>query len=191
MNTESLSQIPADDELFEYLVGHLRRSAVAWHLSDSEFRPDLLDAGFVASLGAFSAIGGSEFVDKLIDTLFDALRRLNATPRTDAIWAGTNGYLDDVPTPKVREFEAGFYRFLEQNHADLLPTIASERAISDASQDALKTAVTAYRRDAGYGEDAKDAKEAKTDAPADAGEGAPTAEEAAGEAEATEEAATA
>ena len=91
MSTESLSTIPGDDELFEYLVGHLRRSAVAWHLKDSEFRPDLLDARFVASLEAYAAIGGGEFVDKLIDTLFDALRRLNATPRSDALWSGTNG----------------------------------------------------------------------------------------------------
>ena len=67
------------------------------------------------------------------------------------IWAGTNGFLDDVPTPKVKEFESGFYRFLDQNHATLLPTIASEKAISDASQDALKAAVAAYRRDAGFG----------------------------------------
>lgn len=91
MQTEQLSDIPSDDELFAYLVGHLRRSAVAWHLEDSEFRGDLLDPGFVASLGAFSRIGGREFVDKLIDTLFDALRRLNATSRADDVWAGTNG----------------------------------------------------------------------------------------------------
>ncbi len=91
MSTEHLPAIPTDDELFEYLVGHLRRSAIAWHLEDSEFRPDLLDAGFVASLSAFSAVGGRELLDKLIDTLFDALRRLNATPRSDEIWAGTNG----------------------------------------------------------------------------------------------------
>jgi hypothetical protein len=91
LSTEHLATIPTDDELFEYLVGHLRRSAIAWHLEDSEFRPDLLDAGFVASLSAFSAVGGRELLDKLIDTLFDALRRLNAMPRSDEIWVGTNG----------------------------------------------------------------------------------------------------
>lgn len=91
MSTENLTQIPTDDELFEYLVGNLRRSAVAWHLEDSEFRPDLFDPGFVASLRAFSAIGGGELVDRLIDTLFDALRRLNELPRTEELWSGTNG----------------------------------------------------------------------------------------------------
>ena len=29
------------------------------------------------------------------------------------IWAATNGYLDDVETPKIRDFETGLYRFLE------------------------------------------------------------------------------
>jgi hypothetical protein len=77
-----------------------------------------------------------------------------------------------VPTPKIREFEAGLYRFLEQNHPDLLPAIASEKSISDASQDALKSAVTAFRRDAGYGEDAR------TEAPADAEDTAGTDDEA-------------
>lgn len=91
MSTENPSTIPTDDELFAYLVGHLRRSAIAWHLRDSEFRPDLLDASFVASLGAYATIGGGELLDRLIDTLFDALRRLNATPRTDELWTGTNG----------------------------------------------------------------------------------------------------
>jgi F-type H+-transporting ATPase subunit alpha len=115
---------------------------------------------------------------------------LSVEKQVAIIWAGTNGYLDDVPTPKVREFEAGFHRYLEQNHADLLPTIASEKVISDASQDTLRAAVTAFRRDAGYGEDAKDAK---TDAPAaSAGEGSGgEATEAEAEAEVTEEAATA
>jgi F-type H+-transporting ATPase subunit alpha len=121
---------------------------------------------------------------------------LSVEKQVAIIWTGTNGFLDDVPTPKIREFEAGLYRFLEQNHPDLLPTIADEKAISDASQDALKAAVTAYRRDAGYGEDAH------TEAPADAEDTAGTddgaaaagsAEAAAVEAtdEATEEATTA
>jgi F-type H+-transporting ATPase subunit alpha len=79
---------------------------------------------------------------------------LSVEKQVAIIWTGTNGFLDDVPTPKVREFETGLYRFLEQNHADLLPAIANEKAISDATGDALKAAVTAYRRDAGYGEGA-------------------------------------
>jgi F-type H+-transporting ATPase subunit alpha len=66
------------------------------------------------------------------------------------IWTGTNGYLDDVPTPKIAEFETGLYRYLDQNHKGLLPLIAKERAISDATTEALRKAVVAYRHEAGY-----------------------------------------
>ena len=67
------------------------------------------------------------------------------------IWAATNGYLDDVPTPKVREFEVGLYKFVEANHPKLLPTITEERALSEATLATLGEVLTAYRREAGYG----------------------------------------
>jgi F-type H+-transporting ATPase subunit alpha len=115
---------------------------------------------------------------------------LSVEKQVAIIWTGTNGFLDDVPTPKIREFEAGLYRFLEQNHPDLLPTIASEKAISDASQDALKTAITAYRRDAGYGEDAR--TEETTEAAAeDVGTDEPSGTDAPAAEDRTEEATTA
>jgi F-type H+-transporting ATPase subunit alpha len=66
------------------------------------------------------------------------------------IWTGTNGYLDDVPTPKIAEFETGLYRYLDQNHPKLLPAIAKAKEISDATTAALREAVVAYRHEAGY-----------------------------------------
>ena len=68
------------------------------------------------------------------------------------IWAATNGYLDDVETPKIRDFETGLYRFLESTDADLLPSIAKEKAISDPLAGRLKKAVLQYRRQSGLGE---------------------------------------
>jgi F-type H+-transporting ATPase subunit alpha len=68
------------------------------------------------------------------------------------IWAATNGYLDDVETPKIRDFETGLYRFLESTDADLLPAIAKEKAISDALTGRLKKAVLEYRRQGGFGD---------------------------------------
>ena len=65
------------------------------------------------------------------------------------IWAATNGYLDDVETPKIRDFETGFYRFLESTDAGLLPAIAEEKTISDALGAKLKKAVRAFRKESG------------------------------------------
>jgi F-type H+/Na+-transporting ATPase subunit alpha len=67
------------------------------------------------------------------------------------IWAATNGHLDDVPPEKIGEFEAGFYRFLESTHEDILTTIASEKALSDELVEKLGSAVAEYRDQAGVG----------------------------------------
>jgi F-type H+/Na+-transporting ATPase subunit alpha len=79
------------------------------------------------------------------------------------IWCGTNGFLDDVPLPKVRDFEAGLYRFLESNHAKVLPAIAKEKALSDELNAQLRTVVEEYRQQEGYGsqDEPADGKEAK------------------------------
>jgi hypothetical protein len=73
------------------------------------------------------------------------------------IWTVTNGYLDDVETPKIREFETGLYRFLDSSYPDLLPAIAKERAISDELSEQLKKAVTDYRHQGGFGKTDEDA----------------------------------
>jgi F-type H+/Na+-transporting ATPase subunit alpha len=69
------------------------------------------------------------------------------------IWVATNGYLDDLPVEKVAEFETGLYKFLESNYADLLPTIAGEKALNDELTEQLGRSVVEYRRQAGYGEE--------------------------------------
>jgi F-type H+-transporting ATPase subunit alpha len=63
-----------------------------------------------------------------------------------SIWAVTNGYLDDVPVAKVRAFEEGLMRFLNSNHPEILQTIASEKALSDATIEALKKAVGEFKQ---------------------------------------------
>ena len=40
------------------------------------------------------------------------------------LYAATTGALDDVPTPRVREWEAGFYRFLEGERPKILTELA-------------------------------------------------------------------
>jgi F-type H+-transporting ATPase subunit alpha len=67
------------------------------------------------------------------------------------LWAATNGYLDDVESARIGEFESGFYRFLESTHKDLLPTIAKDKAISDESAKNLEAAVKEYREQSGFG----------------------------------------
>jgi F-type H+-transporting ATPase subunit alpha len=81
------------------------------------------------------------------------------------LWAVTNGHLDDVPTTRVRDFETGFYRFLESAYEGVLPGIASEKALSDDLVKLLTKAVAEFKQQGGFGESKTDAAAAgaKTD----------------------------
>src|SRR6187551_1266712 len=67
------------------------------------------------------------------------------------IWTATNGWLDDIDSSRLGEFETGFYRFLESTHKKLLPAIAKEKAISDDLTKDLEAAVKEYREQSGFG----------------------------------------
>ena len=48
-----------------------------------------------------------------------------------SIFAGTNGYLDDLPVDQVRKFEAELIRFAENGHPQILAEIREKKTISD------------------------------------------------------------
>jgi F-type H+-transporting ATPase subunit alpha len=60
--------------------------------------------------------------------------------------AATTGKLDDVPTPRVKEFESGFYRFLESERPKVLTELAESGALSDEISAALTEAVDEFRK---------------------------------------------
>ena len=61
------------------------------------------------------------------------------------LWVVTNGYLDDVPAARVRDFEARFYRFLETERPEVLTTLAEKLALDDEIVDALRSATEAFK----------------------------------------------
>jgi F-type H+-transporting ATPase subunit alpha len=62
------------------------------------------------------------------------------------LYVATTGKLDDVPTPRVREFESQFYRFLETEHPQVLADLADGKAgLTDELAAALDKAVDAFR----------------------------------------------
>ncbi len=62
------------------------------------------------------------------------------------LYAATKGQLDDIPTSRVKEFESGFYRFLETEHPDILKDLASGAGLTDEIAAALDDAVASYRQ---------------------------------------------
>ncbi len=63
------------------------------------------------------------------------------------IFAGTNGYLDQVAVKDLRAFESELYRFLETRHPDVLKGIAEKKQLDDQLKAALNTAVKEFAGD--------------------------------------------
>jgi F-type H+-transporting ATPase subunit alpha len=62
------------------------------------------------------------------------------------LYVASKGKLDDVPTPRVSEFESGFYAFLERERPQVLQEIAKEQALTDNAAKGLDDAVDAFRK---------------------------------------------
>jgi len=60
------------------------------------------------------------------------------------IYAGVNGYLDDIKTTDVVRYESGLVSKLEADGGDILKAIREEGAISDDTEGKLKTLISSY-----------------------------------------------
>ncbi len=62
------------------------------------------------------------------------------------MWAGANGYIDDVPVLRVSEFEKEYLVYLDRGYRKMLGVIAKEKVISDVTEKELKEAVTEFKK---------------------------------------------
>jgi F-type H+-transporting ATPase subunit alpha len=63
-----------------------------------------------------------------------------------SIWAGGNGYLDDVPVEDISRFETDFLDYLRRSHAGILQTIRESLALTEDTGTALKDAIVEFRK---------------------------------------------
>jgi F-type H+-transporting ATPase subunit alpha len=61
------------------------------------------------------------------------------------IFAVTNGYLDDVQVPHIRQWERDFIDYLESSHAAVLKDIRTKKALDDDLTNRLKAAITSFK----------------------------------------------
>src|SRR5438094_6810442 len=57
-----------------------------------------------------------------------------------SVWAGTSGYLDDVPVDDVKRFEDEFLDFLQRSHEGVYASIRETRELNDDTATMLKDA---------------------------------------------------
>jgi F-type H+-transporting ATPase subunit alpha len=62
------------------------------------------------------------------------------------LYVATKGFLDDVPSLRVREFEAQFMRHLESQHGQAMRKIATSKVLDDDTAKELEAAVNEFRR---------------------------------------------
>jgi F-type H+/Na+-transporting ATPase subunit alpha len=62
------------------------------------------------------------------------------------LYAATTGKLDDVPTPRVKEFEIQFYRFLETERPNILEELGGTKNLTDELRTALDEALEEFRK---------------------------------------------
>src|SRR5476651_114903 len=61
------------------------------------------------------------------------------------IFAGTQGYLDDLPVERCRKFEEDLYRFIDNAHHDVFEAIRSRKALDDPLRAKLKAAIEEFK----------------------------------------------
>jgi F-type H+-transporting ATPase subunit alpha len=62
------------------------------------------------------------------------------------IWAVQNGFVDDVPVERIKEFEAAWTEFLTTRRADLLQTIGRQKVLDDDLTAALKASADQFKQ---------------------------------------------
>jgi F-type H+-transporting ATPase subunit alpha len=62
------------------------------------------------------------------------------------LWTVQNGFMDDVPVEKIKDFQGKFMDFLTTRKSSLLGTITKEKALSDALINDLKAAIAEFKQ---------------------------------------------
>src|SRR5688572_25239759 len=71
---------------------------------------------------------------------------MSVEDQSAVLWAMQNNMLDDVPVDKVKDFQAKMTDFLNTRKSELMATVRSENAFSDALAGELKAALTEFKQ---------------------------------------------
>ncbi len=68
----------------------------------------------------------------------------NVTDEVMSIYAGTNGYLDEVPVEQVARYEQRLLSFMRQRYPDVVSSIQNDKAISKEIEERFKGALSEF-----------------------------------------------
>ncbi|HET8567669.1 MAG TPA: F0F1 ATP synthase subunit alpha [Candidatus Limnocylindria bacterium] len=86
-----------------------------------------------------------------------------------AIFAATNGFIDDIPTARVRDFERDLYRFMDTQYRQLGEKIANEKKFDAEIEKQVRAMLDEFKKSTSYSEP----DQARTAGPASPGAAEP------------------
>lgn len=115
-----------------------------------------LDLAQFRELAAFAAFGAD--LDKATMAQIERGKRMVELLKQDQyvplpvedqiilLFAGTQGYLDDVPVEAIRRFEAEFLNFLREKKADVRSQLKEKKAIDDEMKQKLISVIEEFKK---------------------------------------------
>nr|MDQ3604486.1 F0F1 ATP synthase subunit alpha [Actinomycetota bacterium] len=113
-----------------------------------------LDLNQYRELASFAQFGSD--LDRTTQQTLNRGERLTAILKQDerdpmpveeqvvVLYAASNGYLDDIETDAVTDWERQFRDFMRNSHSDLLDSVRSEQQLSDENEEKLREAVEQF-----------------------------------------------
>jgi F-type H+/Na+-transporting ATPase subunit alpha len=137
----SVSRVGGDAQ-----IKAMKKVAGGLKLALSQYRDLEAFAAFASDLDAVSRAQldrGARLVELLKQPQYSPLP---VERQVVSVWAGTSGYLDDVPVHDVRRFEDEFLDTIGRQHAGIYDAIRETGELSEDTATALKDAIEAFRR---------------------------------------------
>jgi F-type H+-transporting ATPase subunit alpha len=115
-----------------------------------------LDLAQFRELAAFAQFGSD--LDKVTQAQLARGQRLTELLKQDqytplpvaeqvlAIFAGTNGYIDDIAVEEIRRFETELYRFVENTHPSVWQKLMEKKQIDDSLKQEFVKVLTEFKQ---------------------------------------------
>ncbi|MBO0809957.1 MAG: F0F1 ATP synthase subunit alpha, partial [Actinobacteria bacterium] len=137
----SVSRVGGDAQ-----IRAMRKVAGGLKLALSQYRDLEAFASFASDLDPVSRAQldrGARLVELLKQPQYSPLP---AERQVVSVWAGTNGYLDDVPVEDIRRFEREFLDAVGREQGGIYDAIRETGQLSEDTEQALKDAIGKFRR---------------------------------------------
>src|SRR5215475_2111791 len=137
----SVSRVGGDAQ-----VRAMRKVAGGLKLALSQYRDLEAFAAFASDLDAASRAQldrGARLVELLKQPQYSPYP---VERQVVSVWAGTGGYLDDVPVDDVRRFENDFLDYLQRSHDGVYASIRETGQLGDDTATSLKDAIEEFRK---------------------------------------------